>query len=95
MPPVLALTQLRQYWDGGSFDWHGGGGSSPPAPTPRSALALPPPRGRQPDLGGRSVRRPVQRGPGALSIGNGAAVSTGLSNNVGIGVGVGFTNTTP
>jgi hypothetical protein len=32
---------------------------------------------------------------GALSIGNGAAATGGFSNNIGAGVGVGFTNTTP
>jgi hypothetical protein len=32
---------------------------------------------------------------GAFSIGNGAAATGGLSNNIGVGLGVGFTNTTP
>jgi hypothetical protein len=32
---------------------------------------------------------------GAFSIGNGAAASGGLSNNIGAGVGIGFTNVTP
>jgi hypothetical protein len=32
---------------------------------------------------------------GAASIGNGAATSTGISNNIGVGVGGGFTNVLP
>ena len=37
----------------------------------------------------------VQTTTGAASFGNGAAITSGVSNNIGVGVGGGFTNVLP